>query len=135
MSFGSLAVVEEWLAAVNRGDARRAGQLSADEVEIAGPRGSMRGRPGLVGWMGRAGFSAESLRWFCGADGSVVVEQAARWTDPATGADRGQAHLASYVCVEGGHIARYARYENLELALTAAGLNESDEVMPKQRRP
>ena len=128
MSLGSLAVVEEWLDAVNRGDARRAGQLSADEVEIAGPRGSMRGRQVLAAWMGRAGFSAESLRWFCGADGSVVVEQAARWIDPASGADRGQARVASCFCVEGGGIARYARYENLEFALTAAGLDESDEV-------
>jgi ketosteroid isomerase-like protein len=135
MRLGSLAVVEEWLDAVNRGDARRAGQLWADEVEIAGPRGSMRGRKVLAAWMGRAGFSAESLRWFCGADGSVVVEQAARWIDPATGADRGQAQVASYFCVEGGDIARYARYENLELALTAAGLDESDEVIPEQRWP
>ena len=135
MSFGSLAVVEEWLDAVNRGDARRAGQLSADEVEIVGPRGSMRGRQVLAAWMDRAGFSAESLRWFCGADGSVVVEQAARWIDHATGADRGQAQVASYFRVEGGDIARYARYENLEFALTAAGLDESDEVMPEPRWP
>lgn len=133
MSFGSLAVVEEWLDAINRGDARRAGQLSAEEVEIAGPRGSMRGRQVLAAWMGRAGFSAESLRWFCGADGSVVVEQAARWSDPATGADRGQAQVASYFCVDGGGVARYERYENLEFALAAAGLDESDEVTPGQR--
>lgn len=133
MGFGSLAVVEEWLDAVNRGDARRAGQLSVDEVEIAGPRGAMSGRKVLAAWMGRAGFSAESLRWFCGADGSVVVEQAARWIDPATGADRGRAQVASYFCVEGGGIARYARYESLELALTAAGLDESAEVMAGQR--
>ena len=135
MSFGSLAAVEEWLYAVNRGDARRAGQLSADEVEIAGPRGSMRGRQVMAAWLGRAGFSARSLRWFCGADGSVVVEQAARWIDPATGADRGQAQVASHFCVEGGCIARYARHESLELALAAAGLDEGDEVMPGPRRP
>jgi hypothetical protein len=135
MSFGSLAVVEEWLDAVNRGDARRAGQLSTDEVEIAGPRGSTHGRQVLAAWIGRAGFSAESLRWFCGADGSVVVEQAARWIDPATGADRGQAQVASHFCVEGGGVARYARYENLEFTLTAAGHDESDEVMPEQRWP
>jgi hypothetical protein len=135
MSFGSLAVVEEWLDAVNRGDARRAGQLSADEVDIVGPRGSMRGRQVMAVWMGRAGFSAESLRWFCGADGSVVVEQAARWIDPATGAEHGQAQVASFFCVEGGNIARYARYENLELALMAAGLDDSEEVMPEQRWP
>jgi ketosteroid isomerase-like protein len=133
MSLGSLAVVEEWLDAVNRGDARQAGQLSADDVEIAGPRGSMRGRQVLAAWMSRAGFSAEPLRWFCGADGRVVVAQAARWTDPATGADRGHAHVASYFCVEGGDVIRYARYDDLSLALTAAGLDDSDEVTAAQR--
>jgi SnoaL-like domain len=133
MSFGSLAVVEEWLSAVNRGDGQRAGQLSADEVEIIGPRGSMRGRQVLAVWMDRAGFSAEPLRWFCGADGNVVVEQAARWTDPVTHADRGQAEVASHFRVGGGCIARYARHENLELALAAAGLDESDEVTPERR--
>jgi hypothetical protein len=43
--------------------------------------------------------------------------------------------VASYFCVEGGNIARYARYEDLELALMAAGLDDSDEVMPEQRWP
>lgn len=135
MSFGSLAVVEEWLDAVNRGDGQRAGQLSADEVEIIGPRGSMRGRQVLAAWMERAGFSAEPLRWFCGADGNVVVEQAARWVDPATQADRGQARVASHFRVDGGCITRYARHEDLEFALAAAGLDEGDEVMSERRWP
>ena len=53
MSFGSLAVVEEWLDAVNRGDACRAGQLSADEVEIADLAGPCAGaRCWPPGWAG-----------------------------------------------------------------------------------
>ena len=39
MSLGSLAVVEAWLDAVNRGDDRRVEDLSAEDVEIVGPRG------------------------------------------------------------------------------------------------
>jgi hypothetical protein len=75
MGLGSLAVVEAWLDAVNRKDVGALERLTHDEVEIVGPRGSGRmDRAVLAEWLARAGFSAEVLRWFCGADGSVVVE-------------------------------------------------------------
>ncbi|MGH3906692.1 MAG: nuclear transport factor 2 family protein [Pseudonocardiaceae bacterium] len=127
MSLGSLAVVEEWLDAVNRGDGQRAEDLSTEDVEIVGPRGSVRGRQVLSEWMTRAGFSAEALRWFCGADGGVVVEQNARWTGE-TGAERGRAVVASQFIVEGARVARYARHDDLRHALSAAGLDCGDEV-------
>ncbi|MPZ64714.1 MAG: hypothetical protein GEU83_04085 [Pseudonocardiaceae bacterium] len=86
MSIGSLAIVEEWLDAVNRRNGLRLEQLTHEAVEIVGPRGSGRAdRRVLSEWLIRAGFSAEPLRWFCGADGSVVVEQDARWVDVTTG--------------------------------------------------
>lgn len=129
MGFGSLAVVEEWLDAVNRGDPRRVQQLSHFDVEIVGPRGSARGREVLAEWLARAGFSAEALHWFCGADGTVVVEQAARWLDPATGVEQGRARIASQFLVEGGSIIRYQRHEQLAQALVAAGIDRSDEVL------
>ncbi|MEJ7755943.1 MAG: nuclear transport factor 2 family protein [Nocardioidaceae bacterium] len=85
-----MAIVEQWLAAVNRGDGVRLEQLTHEEVEIVGPRGSGRAdRRVLSEWLTRAGFSAEPLRWFCGGDGRVVVEQDARWVDVATGEEQG----------------------------------------------
>ena len=78
--------------------------------------------------MTRAGFSAKPLRWFCSADGSVVVEQIASWVDPVTDADLGSAPVASQFLVEGACVARYARHDALRQALAAAGLDESDEV-------
>lgn len=130
MGLGALAVVEEWLDAVNRGDGGRVEQLSAEDVEVAGPRGSVRGRQVLSAWMVRAGFWAEALRWFCGADGSVVVEQQARWVDHGTGVERGRAVVASQFHIEGACVARYARHEDLRTALSAAGLDADDEVRP-----
>jgi hypothetical protein len=128
MSVGSLAVVEEWLAAVNRGDADRVLCLSTGDVEIAGPRGSARGSGVLAGWLARAGFSADVLRWFCGGDGTVVVEQDARWSDPGTGAERGRARVGSQFVVTGGAVAYYQRHESLGRALAAAGLDMTAEV-------
>jgi hypothetical protein len=85
----------------------------------------------LVEWLGRAGFSAESRRWFCGGDGRVVVEQDARWADVVTGAEQGRARLASEFRVDPGErrVARYVRHDaGTAAALSATGLSEDDEV-------
>ncbi len=126
---GELAVVEAWLAAVDRADPDAAMALSAPDLEVAGPRGTVRGRAVLAPWMARAGFTATPLRWFCGPGGAVVVEQDAVWADPATGAGRGRAVVASRFAVESGVVTRYQRHDDgLPAALAAAGLRESDEV-------
>ncbi|MEX5718872.1 nuclear transport factor 2 family protein [Geodermatophilus maliterrae] len=133
---GQLAVVEAWLDAVDRADADAATALCAPDLEVVGPRGSVRGREVLGPWMARAGFSARPLRWFCGADGAVVVEQDATWADPATGAERGRAVVASRFTVAGGVVTAYQRHDDgLGAALAAAGLGESDEVTARGSRP
>ena len=126
---GQLAVVEAWLDAVDRADPVAATALCAPDLEVVGPRGSIRGREVLGPWMARAGFSARPLRWFCGAGGAVVVEQDATWVDPATGTGRGRAVVATRFLVTDGLVARLQRHDDgLPTALTAAGLRESDEV-------
>jgi hypothetical protein len=130
MSSGSLAVVEAWLDAVNRRDHATLERLTHEQVEIVGPRGHGRmDRAVLAEWLGRAGFSAQPLRWFCGADGSVVVEQDAVWVDPVSGAERGRACVASRFKVDDGRVARYVRHDDgLQPALSAAGVDLGDEV-------
>ena len=128
MSPGSLGVVEEWLSAVNHGDNQRVEELSAEDVEIAGPRGSARGRQVLADWLARAGFSADALRWFCGSDGRVVVEQEARWSDVESGALLGRARVASQFVVSDRTVAYYQRHDSLARALAAAGLDTTAEV-------
>lgn len=107
---------------------QRLHELSAEDVEIIGPRGSAHGRETLADWMGRAGFSAAALRWFCGAGGNVVVEQDGRWSDPATGTELGRARVASRFAVSAGAVARYQRFDSLARALASAGLSLDDEV-------
>jgi hypothetical protein len=133
---GRLRVVEAWLDAVDRADVAAAMALCAPDLEVVGPRGSVRGREVLGPWMARAGFTARPLRWFCGGDGAVVVEQDATWVDPATGAERGGAVVASEFLVADGVITRFRRHDDgLPAALAAAGLGESDEVVARAGRP
>ena len=127
---GQLGIVEAWLDAVDRADAAVAMALCAPDLEVVGPRGSVRGREALAPWMARAGFTARPLRWFCGAGGAVVAEQDAAWADPATGAERGRAVVASAFRGADGLIVRLRRHDDgLSAALAAAGLQESDEVI------
>jgi hypothetical protein len=80
-------------------------ELTAEDVEIAGPRGSAYGQPILADWLNRAGFSAQALRWFCGIGGAVVVEQDALWTEAASGTALGRARVASQFVVRDGRVA------------------------------
>ena len=128
VSQGSLGVVEEWLSAVNRGDSQQLQELSADDVELVGPRGSARGRQVLAEWLARAGFSAVALRWFCGSDGAVVVDQCASWSEVESGTELGRANVASQFAVAAGVVTYYRRHESLDIALIAAGLDRTAEV-------
>ena len=126
---GQLAVVEAWLAAVDRADVGAVTALSAPDLEVAGPRGTVRGREVLGPWMARAGLRSTPLRWFCGADGAVVVEQDATWADPSTGAVRGRAVVASRFTVSDGVVTAVQRHDDgLPAALAGAGLTAGDEV-------
>lgn len=131
MTTGALGIVEAWQLAVNGGAVADAAALTANEVEVLGPRGDGR-MPGrdLGAWMVRSGFSATPLRWYCGGNGTVVVEQDARWVDAQTGQESGSAVVATHFRVKDGVVSRIARHdEGLEVALESAGLSSGDEVL------
>lgn len=129
MSLGALRIVEAWQEAVNAGASTRVRELSADQIEVLGPRGAARiSSDELSAWMTRSGFSATPLRWFCGGDGTVVVEQDARWEDTTTGAEQSTAVVATDFRVGDGLVERVGRHDNLTAALDAAGLAPSQEV-------
>lgn len=133
MTTGTLGTVEAWQLAVNRASVADAVALTAEQVEVLGPRGEgLMPRQELGGWMVQSGFRATPLRWFCGGDGTVVVEQDARWVDRETGRELGRAVVASHFKVDEGVVSRIARHdEGLQAALDSAGLSSRDEVLDR----
>lgn len=128
MTLLPLAVVESWQSAVNEKDLEQLAALSASGIEIVGPRGSGFGHELLRQWVARAGFSAEVLRWFCGAQGTVVVEQRGRWFLPD--AIAASEHIvASAFTVRHGRVVRFQRFDALSEALAASALTDDDEVI------
>ena len=122
-----LAVALAWVDAANRNDPDALVALSAPDVEVVGPRGSVRGAAVLREWVARAGLTLGTRRAFTRGD-AVVLEQRAVWRSPETGEVVGEADVASRFRVEGGRVAAYERHDALGAALRAAGLGEPDEA-------
>jgi SnoaL-like domain len=121
-----IETVRAWHEAVNRGDADALVALSDDEIEVGGPRGSVRGSAALRDWLGRAGIQLEPQHWFASPT-ELVVEQIATWRS-AHGAVTEPETFASSFTVEGGRVMRTVRYESVEEALAAADLTLRDEI-------
>ena len=100
--------------------------MSNPDIEIVGPRGSGRGIDLLHDWLARAGLTLESGRTFVRGR-TVVVEQYGVWRSVETGDFIGEARVASRFCVEDERVAVVERFEDLDAALEAGGLDESDE--------
>ena len=128
MGRGDLMVVEAWHEAVNGRDSSRLRGLSAPDVEIVGPRGSGRGGQVLEAWLQHAGLTLTPLRWFCGGDGRVVVQQWAIWRSPVTGAVLGAQEVATRYQIDGGVVVAFERHDDLAAAMAAADLAAGDEV-------
>jgi hypothetical protein len=132
MPLPALAVVESWQLAVNEHDLEQLVSLTAHDVEIIGPRGGGRGHEVLRQWLVRAGFTAVPLRWFCGREGVVVVEQVGRWFQPQSmGAS--ERIIASKFTVRSGRVTRFERFDDLEDALASAALTDDDEIIHRPR--
>lgn len=123
----SLAIVRAWVEAANAQDADRLIALSDPHIEVGGPRGSGFGHALLRDWLARAGLSLTTLRTF--ARGAIVVpEQRGVWHTPDTSKVVGEQTVASVFVVDGRRVVRFARYDTLQEALAAAGIDRSDEV-------
>jgi len=59
---------------------------------------------------------------------TVVVEQHGVWHSLATGEVTGEKTLASVFRVDDQHVMRFARFDSLNAALEAGGLDQSDEL-------
>lgn len=122
-----IALIEVFHDAVNAGDADRLTLLASEDVEVGGPRGSGHGRPLLLEWVVRADVRFHPLQTFA-RGGVAVVEQEAEWVAAMTGDTRGRMIVATLFEVTGGLLSKVLRYDHLDEALAAAGLNSADSM-------
>src|SRR5262249_34354973 len=99
----ALAVVGLWHVALKTGDRTTLLATTAEDIELRGPRGNVSGRAAFVSWIDRAAFKAVARRRFASGEGTVVVEQLARWREPHGDV---AAAIASAFVVRDGRIRR-----------------------------
>lgn len=121
------ALAQAWQDAVNNRNIDRLVELSDPGIELIGPRGSGRGHDLLREWLGRAGLSLKTLRVFVRGN-VVVVAQRGVWHSVETGEVTGEHPIASCFRVAGRRVVRFARYDSLDAALDAVGLDYADET-------
>lgn len=121
-----------WHEASNAGYRERLLALSAEDLAIAGPRGTARGREEVLAWLDRAGLQLRTVRIFARA-GRVVVEQAGRWRDPAKGELGDERALAILFKTAAGRVVALARHDDLASALAAGGCGLSMKCHRRRR--
>lgn len=127
MSTEPYQIALAWTEAANQQDQARLLNLSDPQIEIIGPRGSGYGVDLLLDWLSRAGLSLETHRIFARHQ-AVVLLQHGSWHSVETGEMIGEAEVASRFEVQAGKVKTLERDDNLQTALTKAGLQESDEI-------
>lgn len=120
-------IVRAWHQALNAGDIDRLVELSDDDIEVGGPRGSGQGRQLLREWFGRAGIRLTLGQMFH-RGATVVAEQEAEWRSEDSKEAGSRDVVASVFTVGGQRVTSIVRYPDLTSALAAAGLDDSDRV-------
>jgi mannose-6-phosphate isomerase-like protein (cupin superfamily) len=124
-----LSLVRAWHDAVNGGEIDRLAELLDDDVEFGGPRGSGRGATVVLDWARHSGIHLEPYRWFQRGN-DVVVEEIATWQLPDAGELAPPSDVSTHFKVRNDLVRRVMRYDTLQEALAAAGLNESNDARP-----
>jgi len=122
-----LSIVASWHRALDAGAIDALLDVTSPAVAVGGPRGTAHGHDVLRAWAAGAGASLEPVRWFCGVDGEVVVEQRATWRDEDERRSP-PVDVATRFTVRDGLIVRIDRHDDLDTALAASGLSPSDLV-------
>jgi ketosteroid isomerase-like protein len=122
-----LEIVQAFHDRLNAKDAAGVLALAAEDVRIGGPRGTGEGKQLLEEWVGHASITMEPQRWFH-TEGTVIVEQIARWHAPDTGEETSSRRVSTAFSIRDRLIASIARYDTIGEAITSAGMDESDVV-------
>ena len=123
MSTSEIATVLAWHDALNEADIDGLLDLSSDDIELGGPQGASQGLAALRSWATDAGVRLVPGRMYY-HDGVVVVEEQATWaSDP----DK-STNVASAFRVVHDRVTSVYRHDDLESALAATDMNESDRV-------
>lgn len=118
-------IVQKWHDALNSEDVEGMVALVHHDVKIGGPRGSTSGTEIMREWFGRAHVRLYPLVYYQRQQ-TIVVEEQGEWRDATTGEITGSQKVATIFMVEDELITSIVRLDQIENALSEAGLTTAD---------
>jgi hypothetical protein len=127
----ALSVAGAWGRAMDALDEEALIALAHPEIEIVAPGGTRRGRDALRDWLGKQTYGVvprfERRRAFA-RDETVAIDLRVEFRYLDGGEVAGTEEAATVITVSDGLVRRIALHPDLESALVAAGLDETDEA-------
>ncbi|UOQ45496.1 hypothetical protein MUN89_06005 [Halobacillus salinarum] len=122
--YSTVEIAEEWVEKSNQQDIPGVIELSHSDMEILGPKGSIRGSHHLADWFKRANLHLYTIQRFAKGQ-HIVLEQQGTWYEDS-GQIKGESIVFTYMKVSDEKVAFLARYDNRSDALQAGGLSEEN---------
>ena len=127
MQSHEITLVQEWHQALNTGNLEKLVALVSTDVQMGGPRGTVKGADEMLAWVARAHMTLTPQRYFQRKH-VVGVEALGQWYDPETNLVKGQQLVVTVFTIEDQRITQIARYDNRREAFEVFGLQDEDEV-------
>lgn len=119
-------VVVHWHDLLNKGEIEEVKKLAHEDIKIGGPKGITQGKEVLGEWFQRAKVTLHPEKYYRHKN-IILVEELGKWHSE-TGEVVGSHTVFSVFEIVNNKIASIMRYDDLNSALEASGLNKSDEV-------
>ncbi|MFQ3545721.1 nuclear transport factor 2 family protein [Halobacillus rhizosphaerae] len=120
----TIETAEKWMEKSNQKDIPGLLHFTHSDIEIMGPKGSIRGSQHLGDWVKRANLHLHTLRRF--AEGhNIVLEQQGTWYEE-NDQIKGQSIVFTFMKIIDGKVAFLGRYDNRRVAFQVSDLNEGN---------
>ena len=122
----TMETAEQWIEYSNQKDIPGLLHFTHSDIEIMGPKGSIRGSHHLGDWVKRANLHLHTIRRF--AEGHhIVLEQQGTWYEENDQV-KGESVVFTFMKIIDGKVAFLGRYDNRSEAFQVSGLNEGNLV-------
>ena len=122
----NVLIAQRWMDASNKQNIANLLEVTDENIELVGPRGSVTGSHQLEPWIARANLQLETKQVFARLDYVVLEQQGTWYTD--TGEIRGQGIVYTCLKIIDDKVVKLARFDEKKDAFALAELTDADEI-------
>lgn len=127
MNQETIKLAEQWIELCNRQDVEGLASITAEELEVHGPKGSKGlDENGLKEWMERANLKLKTFEKYA-RDNKVLMGQHGTWLNEDASV-KGEEDVYTVLVIDDQKVSAIARFNDKEQAFDVSGLGEADKV-------